>query len=125
VSLDRTERTGLPEHDSDIKSAVDNSVWAEQLEQAAGTGKLGQDSQDGTAGTEQPGRTAGIGQLGQDSWDKTAGTGQPGQETWDRKVIKTDGIVHQERKPRQNGQNMSARTGQLMFAAAPTSRINA
>ncbi len=38
-------------------------------------------------------RTAGIEQLGQDNQDKTAGTGQPRQESWDRKVRKTDRIV--------------------------------
>jgi hypothetical protein len=90
VSLDKTERTGLLGHDSDIKRAVDKGVWAEQLEQTAGTGQQGQDSQDGTAGTGQPGRTAGVGhlgqdvrarQLGQDSQDSKAGTGMSERPT--------------------------------------------
>jgi hypothetical protein len=42
VSLERTKRTELPEHDSGIKRAVDKGVRAE---------KLGQDNQDKTAGT--------------------------------------------------------------------------
>jgi hypothetical protein len=70
VSLDRTERTGLPGHDSGIKRTVDKGVWAEQLEQ---------DSWDKAAHSWD--RTAGIGQLGQDRRDKTAGTEQPGQES--------------------------------------------
>ncbi len=32
VHLDRTERTGLPGHDSGIRRAVDKVAWAEQLE---------------------------------------------------------------------------------------------
>ncbi len=88
MSLDRTERTGLPEHGNDIKRAVDKGVWAEpeqdSWDRAAGTGEPGQ-----KAGTQEPGRTAGIGQLGEDSRDKTARTGKPGQEYWDREVRKT------------------------------------
>ncbi len=75
VSLDRTERTELPEHDSNIKRAVDKGVRAE---------KLGQDSWYRTAWTGQP---------GQDSRGRTARTGRLGQENWDRKVRKTDRIV--------------------------------
>jgi hypothetical protein len=75
VSLDRTERTELPEHDSNIKRAVDKGVWAE---------KLGQDSWYRTSWTGQP---------GQDSRDRRAKTGTLGQENWDRKVRKTDRIV--------------------------------
>jgi hypothetical protein len=74
VSLDRTERTELPEHYSGIKKAVDKGVRTE---------KLGQDSWYRTAWTGQP---------GQDSRDGTARTGKPGQENWDRKVRKTDRI---------------------------------
>jgi hypothetical protein len=53
VNLDRTERTGLPGHDSGVKRAVDMGVWAEELEQdswdrIAGTGQQGQDSRDRT-----------------------------------------------------------------------------
>jgi hypothetical protein len=59
------------------------------------------------------GRTARTGQPGQDSPDRTARTGKREQENWDRKFRKTEGIVHQDRKQRQNGQNMAARTGQL------------
>jgi hypothetical protein len=33
VSLERTEITGLPGHDSGVSSAVANSAWAGQLEQ--------------------------------------------------------------------------------------------
>jgi hypothetical protein len=73
--VDRTKRAELPEHDSDIKRAVEKGVWAD---------KLGQDSWC---------RTAWTGQLGQDSQDRTARTGKPGQENWDRKVRKTDRIV--------------------------------
>jgi hypothetical protein len=96
VSLDRIERTGLPGNNSN-KRAVDNWVWAEELEQdiwdrTAGTGEPGQDNQD---------RTCGMGQLGKDSQDKTAGTGPPGQHCQDRKAgigelgqsEKTAGIV--------------------------------
>ncbi len=69
MSLDRTKRTELPEHDSKIKRAVDKVVRLRSWD-----------------------RTAGIEQLGQDNQDKTAMTGQPGQESWDRKVRKTDRI---------------------------------
>jgi hypothetical protein len=54
VSLDRTERTGLPGKDSGIKRLVDKGIWAAQLEQdsrgrATGTGQLVQDGRDRTA----------------------------------------------------------------------------
>ncbi len=75
VCLDRTERTELPEHDINIKRAVDKGVQAE---------KLGQDSWYRKAWTEQP---------GQDIRDRTARTGKLGQENWDRKVRKTERIV--------------------------------
>ena len=75
MSLDRTKRTELPEHDSGIKRAVDKGVRAE---------KLGQDSWYRTAWTGQP---------GQDSRDRTDRTGKLGQENWDRKVRKIDRIV--------------------------------
>ncbi len=82
VSLDRTERIGLPGLDSRIERAVDKGVRVEKLQdRTAGTGQQRQDSRDGTAKTGQPGRIAGIRQLRQDSQDKTAGTGQPGQES--------------------------------------------
>ncbi len=70
MSLDRTERTDLPEHDSNIKRALDKGVRAE---------KLGQDSWYRTAWTGQP---------RQDSWDRKAR-----QENGERKVRKTDKIV--------------------------------
>jgi len=59
VSLDRTKRTELPEHDSGIKRAVDKGVRAEKLGQdswyrTAWTGQPGQDSRDGTARTGKP-----------------------------------------------------------------------
>jgi hypothetical protein len=78
VSLDRTERTGLPGHDSHIKRAVDKGVWAEKLEKdswymTAWTGKPGQDSRDRTA------RTGKSGQASQkDRWDSTARKGNRG-----------------------------------------------
>jgi hypothetical protein len=52
LSLDRTERTGLPGHRTGIQRAVDKNVWAEQL----------------------------IGQLRKGSRDRIAGMGQPGQD---------------------------------------------
>ncbi len=39
VSLDRTERTGLPGHDRVIKGAVDNGFGAVQFSRIAGTGQ--------------------------------------------------------------------------------------
>ncbi len=63
MSLDRTERTELLEHDSGIKRAVDKGVLAEQL---------GQDNWDRTAGTGYRDRT-----QGQDSRDRTVRTGMP------------------------------------------------
>ncbi len=59
MSLDSTEKTGLPGHEYGIKRAVDKGVWAEQMEQdswdrAAGTGKLGRD---------RPGQDSRAGQL--------------------------------------------------------------
>jgi hypothetical protein len=96
VSLDRTERTGLPGHDTGIKRAVDKSVWAEQLGEDSWNRAQGQDIQDGTAGTARQDswyRTAWTGQPGQNSWDRTARTGKQGQENWDMKFRKTDRIV--------------------------------
>jgi hypothetical protein len=106
VSLDRTERTGLPGHDSNIKRAVDKGVWAEQLDQdswdrAAGTGQLGQNGREMTARQDSwcgdsLDRTTGTRQQGQNSRDRTNKTGKLGQENWDRKVGKTDRIVQPE-----------------------------
>jgi hypothetical protein len=77
VSLNRTERTELPEHDSGIKRAVDKSARAETL---------GQDNWEKAQGQDSWYRTAGIEQLGQDNQDKTAVTGQPEQESEDRRT---------------------------------------
>jgi hypothetical protein len=68
--LNRTERIGLPGHDSDIRRAVDKG-------RATRTGQPGQESQD---------RTAGIGHLGEDNWDRTPGTKHLGQESQDRRA---------------------------------------
>ncbi len=80
VSLDRTERTGLPGHDSVIKSAVDKGVWAEQLEQdswegqhTARTGQLGLDSQDRKESQEWK---AGTGKSGKDSTSRIGNRGR-------------------------------------------------
>jgi hypothetical protein len=83
VSLDKTERTGHPEHDSSIKRAVDKDVWAKQLEQhswdrAAGTGQPGRDG---------PGQDSWTGQVVKDSLDRTAGAIQSGQDSQDRKAV--------------------------------------
>jgi hypothetical protein len=72
VSLDRTERTELPEHDSSIKRAVDKGVRAE---------KLGQDKWERAQGQDNWYRTAWTGQPGQDSQDRKARTGELGQES--------------------------------------------
>ncbi len=103
MSLDRTERTELPEHYSGIKRAVDKGVRTEKLGQDKGvrTEKLGQDSWYRTAWTGQP---------GQDSRDGTDRTGKPGQENWDRKVRKTDRIEQPGQKTRQLGQVSLGRT---------------
>jgi hypothetical protein len=83
VSLDRTERTELPEHDSGIKRAVDKGVRAEKLGldswyRTAWTGQPGQDSRDRTARTGQP---------GQDIQDRKARTGKPGQESQKDRIV--------------------------------------
>ncbi len=102
MSLDRIERRALPGHDSGIKRAVNKRVWAEQLGQdswdrAAGTGQPGRaartGSQDRTARQNSWYRTAWTGQPGQGSQDRTARPEKPGQEIWNRKCIKTDGII--------------------------------
>ncbi len=67
VSLDKTERTGLPGHDSGIKRAVDKGVWAEQLEKDSWDRTAGRGWLDRTAGRRWPDRTAGRGWPGQDS----------------------------------------------------------
>jgi hypothetical protein len=108
VSLDRTERTGLPGHDSGIKRAVDKGFWAEQLEQ---------DSWDRAAGTEQPGRNGRDRTSRQDSWYKTAWTGHPGQDSRDRKVG-TGELGQASQKDRQivatgNGTTTAAERGYL------------
>ncbi len=100
MSLDRTERTGLPRHDSGINRAVDKGVWAEQLEQ---------DSRDRAAHSRE--RTAGTGQLGQNSWDKTARTGKPGQENREGKSERQMGKYSQDRKQMRNSQTLTARRG--------------
>jgi hypothetical protein len=74
VSVVRTERTGLPGHDSSVRRALDKGVWAEQL------GQPGQDSENGKAGAGRP-RQANIGQLGHARWDRTARTEKPGQDS--------------------------------------------
>jgi hypothetical protein len=79
VSLERTEMTGLPRHDSDVKRAVANETRAGHklfnFENffIFGTGQqLGQDSRDRTH------------RSGQDVLDRTSGTGDLGQECRDR-----------------------------------------
>jgi hypothetical protein len=57
--LNRTERTGLPGHDSCVRRAVDKDAGAGQLEKdnldrKVGTGRLRQDIRDRTTGTGQP-----------------------------------------------------------------------
>jgi hypothetical protein len=63
VNLERTEMTGLPGHDSGVRSAVNKVAWAGQLEQ---------DSWDRTAGTGQTCqvRTSWKGHLGDRSGDE-------------------------------------------------------
>ncbi len=80
------------------------------------SGQLEQNSWD--RATHSRDRTAGIGQLGQDNRDKTAGTGHLGQDSRDRrtgteKSERQTGYYSQDRKQRQNGQNMTASTGLL------------
>ncbi len=99
VSLDRTERTGLPRHDSRIQRAVDKGVWAEKLEK------------------DRWYKTAWTGQPGQDSRDRIARTGKPGQESRDRQVRKTDGIVQPGKEtkvewPEYDSKDRTAKTGQ-------------
>ncbi len=114
MSLDRTERTELPEHESGIKRAVDKGVRAEKpgqesqkdrqdstariKDQTAWTGEPGQNRED-KSGHESKARTAASGKhwtrlLGQDSWHRPAGIGQPGQDS----QIRQSGLYIQDRK---------------------------
>ncbi len=90
MSLDRTKRTELPEHDRGIKRAVDKGVRAE---------KLGQDR---TARTRQPGR---------DSQDRKAVTGELGQESQKDRQDNTARIKDQTAWKGEPGQNREDKSG--------------
>jgi hypothetical protein len=60
---------------------------------------------DRIAGTRQPYKTTKTGQLRQESRDRRIVTGKSERNT---------GQYSQDRKKRQNGQNMTARTGELL-----------
>jgi hypothetical protein len=114
VSLDRTERTELPEHDRGIKRAVDKGVRAEQLGQDSWDKTTGTGHRDRTARTAQPGllgRTVGIEQLGQDNQDKTARTGELGQESQKDRQDSTARIKDWTAWTGEPGQNREDKSG--------------
>jgi hypothetical protein len=100
---DRTERTGRPAHDSMDRTVgtvelgtkragtgqQEEGSWGTQdgRDSAAGTGKLGQDSQDRTAGEDSWDSTARVGNRGQDGQNMTVDIGLLGSDKRDGTTV--------------------------------------